>query len=183
MANALSEAARGVDTAWCKGDLREEAAAKDAGDSYCAVSHLAKAMVSNTLALSLDAEYVGEREAIAAYDAWFLSDFDNEPEEMDDYLKEGRLNSTYEWVSNTPEAKALRKAIIANYGNDRMSNYTDDDLADSYIIWNFNDHQDTTREEVVAMMEKAAIALDDAAVAEDKATDDLVEEIDELLGV
>jgi len=176
--NALNEAARGVNNAWCKGDLRKEAESKDSGDQYCSVSHLALSLAkAQGLELSIDGEHVGFSEMIDKYNKWFLDDFDgNAPEGLDDDTLEG----SYTFIDNTTEGKLLADTIKANF-SDRLKDIHVDNVSDSYIIWNFNDHGDTTREEVISMMEKAAASVDEQSAFEEKTSDDLVAEMDELL--
>ena len=204
--NALNESARIVDTSWCKGNLREEAVAKDKGDTYCAVGAMAEAFSkSNLAALDWGVEAIGTDDNLDAYIAHMHKARDQHLAYLNDELKredaidspmfsDYGLKNVYTYIGSTAEGLMLAKTIVANYPE--RTGYTTESFDEflgrvededgraeviSDIIVNFNDADATQREDVVAMMEKAAVSYDDAVAFEDKTSDDLVAEIDELL--
>ncbi len=193
--NALNEAARIVNTAWCKGDMRKEAEAAEAGDTYCAAGAMVHAF-SKARNLNIDwaDDLIGSPEdldkyADAAaiwkdeYDKWArldnreLTAFPKHPNQRDYNIIEFG-----DFIGETLEGQLLAKVILENY-SDRIGYNPDYDIEGEEVdvIISFNDHSDTTREEVIAMMEKAAVSFDEKIALEEKTTDDLVEEINELV--
>jgi hypothetical protein len=176
--NELNVAAQGTANAWCKGDLRAEAESKAQGDTYCAIGHIAKALAeSKGLTLSLNGEYMGTPEQLAPLDAYLLSrrsegsrDLKHSPD------MERGLTATFDFIDEHESSDVLAKVIMENYP-DRVPEGRDN----TTVIYRFNDHDETTREEVVAMMEKAAVLLDEKRALENKTPEDVLAEIDELL--
>lgn len=197
---ALAKAAENVNKAWCKNDLRAEKEARDKGDSYCAVGALAVALLPAGHMLSLDGEAYGPADLVYELDKIEMKTiadpeyvYTEEDYNAMEHIYSQMTGNTYEFTGLTDEVQALAEVIRANYA-DRVNEIEPKDYADDEVfnffnatVYTFNDHDDTTREEVVAMMEKADILLADRALAdaaaEDKSTDDLVAEIDELVNV
>jgi hypothetical protein len=183
--NELNVAAQGVNTAWCKTDLRREAESKAEGDSFCALGHMAVAQAAvEGMIVSLDGDYIGTPEAMANYDRYILGyreSSDLSPIEWEPSF-EDELFATYDYVRGQASTLVLAETIMANY-RDRIADVSDDWIREhpEKVVYMFNDNDSTTREDVVAMMEKAALSLDDARAFEEKTTDDLVAEMDELL--
>ena len=210
--NALNESARIVDTAWCKGSLKDEAESREQGDTYCAVGAMAHAFSTvNGLNVDWDTGVVADLEKIAAwreavreyqdrYREWAEArsewQKDNPGTTWLDYVDEFPLpamanradydvRGIEEFIGSTEEGRMLAETILANFPD--RTGYSIEVLKDadadiiSDIIISFNDDEETTREEVAAMMEKAAVSYDEKIAFEEKTTDDLVEEINDLI--
>lgn len=156
---ALADAAALVENAWCKSQLVERS---EDGDRFCAVGALVQSLLPQNMAF--DGLYVGLSELLVE-------------------SPEGLLTA-YDYIDDSAEGAVLAEVIRDNYP-DRL---IDTDFGPNYyvadnseIIFTFNDHQDTTREDVVAMLTKANLLLEDRIAFEDKTAEDLVAEIDELL--
>lgn len=201
--NALHKSAKQVDQAWCKTSLRRDAK-DDNGDRFCAVGALINSMtLADGLELDWDTEKIGTPEELDYYSSVWHGYFRGE--ETDDSVVQYLQNSlpdVYDYINKSLEGKILAEAIIENFRDrlldEMVSPYSEAPVDEflvgeealefqiengmwAQIVYQFNDHDDTTREEVIAMMEKAGNKLDELVEFEDSELEALVEEVKELI--
>lgn len=180
---ALATAAKNVETAWCKGNIRDDGTSRDDGDRYCAIGALASALIPQNFILTLDGLMYGPMEDVLKTDR-LLAKEDRWSEKERKFWEKSveKFNDTYRLTNESDEILALAEVINANYP-DRSTPLRPSKNNANSVVYSFNDHDDTTREDVIAMMEKADQLLEDRVIAEDKTADELVAEIDELVEV
>ena len=173
--SALRNAAHRVQNSWCKGNLRKEEEARDAGDTYCAVGALAASLLPEDKLLSLDGEYIGPTDEVLTHDALqhaLLSIEDTSTEEYWDLDEKVRnfpdnhdWENTYAVLDENHEVIVLSEVIAEKYYNRygfelNTPEKIFDNLLPTEIIFNFNDNLETTRDEVVAVFLEAAERLE-----------------------
>ncbi len=169
--NELNKAAETVRTSWCQGDFRREAESRDQGDAYCAAGALALNVISEDKRLTGDGAYIGTIDEVNAYDAAYKKYRDSVVKtanrnriEIDecrqDYLR-ARIDmiDTQNFLDKSPAIRALAEVIVENYNDNFVRDARDEDCLS--IVFYFNDDIAQDRSEVVAMMEKAAVRLDE----------------------
>lgn len=193
--SALADAAIQVNKSWCKADLVAAAEAEESGDKHCAVGALMNSLLlKDGYYLDWTLPAVGTEADLAAvrqYRDRLLEDGIS-VDDLDDFLSEETAHMTiYNYINETDEAKVLAKVILDNYRDRigyRMVDGSYNDVAqrlwdeENYaaLIYSFNDNDDTEREEVIAMMEKADLEMESAKF-DDSEIDELIEEVKELI--
>jgi hypothetical protein len=183
--NALNEAAKEVERSWCKENLYQYD--HNEGDQYCALGALMKSMPLIEQKVDWNYNVVGTPEEIAAYYRLMEVWKDNEYMGFPDLIGTGAVD-IYDYLRNRLEGRLLAEVILANFPDrfetewmkDKVDFWIENELWDKIIV-NFNDHEDTTREEVIAMMEKAGAKFEELVEFEDEQIDELVEEVKELI--
>lgn len=151
----LDEAVEIIDNSWCKGDLKREGEARDAGDAYCAMGALAHTTAAPLgLVVDWEAEQIGPKEnfnfdkdeygeVIGFHDAvtWALAP---------------GVRPLYEFMDEKPETQALADVILEKYPERLVEEGPVDELTLSQIVYLFNDNDATTREEVIEVFKEAA---------------------------
>lgn len=133
--NALNESADRLRNGWCRGDLKD-------GDRYCAVG---------AMGASLIGDFTSDRRTARVND------------NMDEYI--AWENRCYEAADTSHEGEVLARTILAQHPELRDKEafkFAEQSGNWSEVVFMFNDMQDTV-DPVIAMFEKAAIAIDEQA--------------------
>ena len=160
--SALAVAAEHVQNAWCKGNMRKEEQSRAQGDTYCAAGALASALLEPGQLLTLDGEQFGPRDVVLELDMFAFKDAEETQEDWDRVkaLKRQLEGYVSQLIDEDPRSQMLAR-VMMEHRPDIWVGWTAEDFEYSIendavdVIVQFNDDDNTTREQVVAAMLEA----------------------------